>query len=274
MLRTNLSTRPFYNERAVHWGLALALVAILALTAFNVTRVLDLSQQQSALATAAEHDEQQARSLLADAASLRASIDQKALERVVKAAEEANDIIDQRTFSWTELLNHIERTLPPTVMLTSVSPRVDKGHVTVQLVVLGRSVETVDDFIDKMEGTKAFSDMSPISERRTEGDLYEVTITGNYQAGIQASADDKDKEKDKSEDKSEKADAPAGTDPDNPAPDTSSAGTPAVGAKTGAAKTEAARTGAGKTGTAQPGSPTPKPAPSSTPAAAAKRGPA
>jgi hypothetical protein len=107
VLRTNLSTRPFYNERAVHWALALALLAILALTAFNVTRVLALSQEQSVLAGAAERDEAQARALVNDAASLRASIDQKALEHVVKAAEEANEIIDQRTFSWTELLNHI-----------------------------------------------------------------------------------------------------------------------------------------------------------------------
>jgi len=240
VLRTNLSTRPFYNERAVHWGLALALIAILALTAFNVTRVLALSQEQSALATTAERDESQARALTADAASLRASIDKKALERVVLAAEEANDIIDQRTFSWTELLNHIERTLPPSVMLTSVSPRVDKGHVTIQLIVLGRSVETVNDFIDKLEGTKAFSDMSPISERITEAGLSEVIIVGNYQAGIAAAADEKSKDEDKG-DGSGKAD----DNPDAPAAED-----------------------------AKPVSPTPKAAPSSTPAAAAKRGPA
>ena len=35
MLRTNLSTRPFYNERAVHLLLALAAVIVLALTAFR-----------------------------------------------------------------------------------------------------------------------------------------------------------------------------------------------------------------------------------------------
>jgi Tfp pilus assembly protein PilN len=199
VLRTNLSTRPFYNERAVHWALALALVAILALTAFNVTCVLALSQQQSVLATAAEHDEAQARALQSDAASLRASIDQKALEHVVKAAEEANDIIDARTFSWTELLNHIERTLPVGVMLTSVSPHVDKGRVNIQLVVLGRSVEAVDDFIDKMEATRAFSEMSPTNERINEQNLYEVTIVGLYRPGIPPDAPEKDKEKDQGE---------------------------------------------------------------------------
>ena len=193
MLRTNLSTKPFYNERAVHWGLGLALAAILALTAFNVTRVLDLSQQQSELAGRAERDEAQAQALRNDAAQLRASIDQKALERVVKAAAEANDIIDQRTFSWTELLNYIERTLPAGVMLTNVQPRLDKGRVSVNLIVLGRSVEIVDEFIDKMEATKAFSEMSPNSERITETGLYEVTIVGQYHPGVLPEAEKSEK---------------------------------------------------------------------------------
>jgi hypothetical protein len=227
VLRTNLSTKPFYNERAVHWGLGLALAAILALTAFNVTRVLALSQQQSVLAGAAERDEAQAQALRNDAAQLRASIDQKALERVVKAATEANNIIDQRTFSWTELLNHIERTLPPGVMLTNVLPQTDNGRVKVSLVVLGRSVENVDEFIDKMEGTHAFSEMSPTSERINEQGLFEVTIIGQYHPGIAPEAD-------KSEPEKGAADAKSGAKPEEkPTPAAPPASTPAAAAKRG-----------------------------------------
>lgn len=239
MLRTNLSTKPFYNERAVHWGLGLALVAILVLTAFNVTRVLALSQEQSVLATAAERDEAQAQSLRGDAAQLRASIDQKALERVVKAAAEANDIIDQRTFSWTELLNYIEQTLPPGVMLTSVTPQLDKGRVKVNLIVLGRSVENVDEFIDKMEGTHAFSAMSPLSERKTENGLVEVAITGQYHPGVTPESEKKDGAK--SDEKTDtKTDAVKGDGkedavkaPEKPTPSAPRTSTPGVAAKRG-----------------------------------------
>lgn len=214
----------------MHWGLALALVAILALTAFNVSRVLALSQQQSVLATAAERDEAQAHALVSDAASVRAGIDQKALEHVVKAAEEANDIIDQRTFSWTELLNHIERTLPNSVMLTAIAPKVEKGQMMVTLVVLGRSVETVDDFIDKMEATKAFSDMSPISERITENGLFEVTIAGAYHPGISSTAPEPEKKDPEKKDQDEEG---AGAGKPTPAPPKSS--TPPSAAKRGMA---------------------------------------
>jgi Tfp pilus assembly protein PilN len=235
VLRTNLSTKPFYNERAVHWGLGLALAAILVLTAFNVTRVLALSQQQSVLAGAAERDEAQAQALRTDAAALRASIDQKALERVIKAATEANNIIDQRTFSWTELLNHIERTLPPGVMLTNVLPQVDNGRVKVSLIVHGRSVENVDEFIDKMEGTRAFSEMSPINERITEGGLFEVTIVGLYHSGVAPEV-----EKSEASEKSEKAAQPDKKDgageakpEEKPTPARPPASTPAAAAKRG-----------------------------------------
>ena len=39
MLRTNLSTRPFYNERAVHVGIVVAALLVLAITALNVDRL-------------------------------------------------------------------------------------------------------------------------------------------------------------------------------------------------------------------------------------------
>jgi hypothetical protein len=229
VLRTNLSTKPFYNERAVHWGLGLALVAILALTAFNVTRVLALSQEQSVLAGKAERDEAQAQSLRSDAAQLRASIDQKALERVVKAATEANDIIDQRTFSWTELLNHIERTLPAGVMLTSVTPQLDKGRVKVNLNVVGRSVENVDEFIDKLEGTQAFTGMSPLAERVNEQGLFEVTITGQYHPGVPPEpekADDAKKDGDQQQEGE-------GNAAEKPTPEVPRTSTPGAAAKRG-----------------------------------------
>jgi hypothetical protein len=188
MLRTNLSTRPFYNERAVHWGLGLALVAILALTAFNVTRVLALSQEQGMLAARAERDESQARDLQNEAGKLRSSIDRDALEQVIHAAREANQIIDERTFSWTELLNYIERTLPSGVMLTAIAPKVEKGHFQVSMIVNGRSVEVVDEFIEKLEATKAFARVSPSTESIIEGGLYEVKIVGEYQPAAAAAA--------------------------------------------------------------------------------------
>ena len=51
MIRANLSTRPFYNERAVQlWLLVLALIVVAA-TVFNVGRVIRYSRTDTELAT-------------------------------------------------------------------------------------------------------------------------------------------------------------------------------------------------------------------------------
>jgi len=53
VIRANLSTRPFYNERAVQiWLLVLALI-VAAATVFNVARVIRYSQTDTELATQA-----------------------------------------------------------------------------------------------------------------------------------------------------------------------------------------------------------------------------
>ena len=51
MLRTNLSTRPFYNERAVHVAVALAALLVLAITVLNVVRIVSLSRHNTELSS-------------------------------------------------------------------------------------------------------------------------------------------------------------------------------------------------------------------------------
>ena len=57
MIRTNLSTRPFYNERAVSLWLLVFLFVVVAATVFNTTRVLRYSHSDTELGTTASQDE-------------------------------------------------------------------------------------------------------------------------------------------------------------------------------------------------------------------------
>jgi Tfp pilus assembly protein PilN len=183
MLRTNLATRPFYNERLVHWLIAAAAVLVIAFTAFNVGEYLRLSGRQGGLEADAARDEGLARTLSARAAEARGRIDAKSLERVRTQAAEANGIIDARTFAWTRLFDDIEATLPPTVMLTAITPRIgDDGTSTVRLTVLGRTVEAIDDFIERLEATTRFENVQPSSEVVTEEGLFQTEVTGRYVA--------------------------------------------------------------------------------------------
>lgn len=180
MLRTNLSTRPFYNERAVHVALVAAGILVLALTAFNLVRIVTLSRMNTELAAGVSRDRTEAARLSADALQIRRGINQDQLELVVAAAQEANALIDQRTFSWTAFFNHLESTLPPDVMLSSIRPRVENGVTTVTLVVLGRRAEDVDEFMEKLEATGAFDEVSLLTQDTTEDELRRASIEAVY----------------------------------------------------------------------------------------------
>ncbi|MEO7271357.1 MAG: hypothetical protein ABIX28_19370 [Vicinamibacterales bacterium] len=180
MLRTNLSTRPFYNERVVHLLIALAGVIVLTVTLFNVMRVVQLSRHNTELATAIGHDRSESERLTREAGRIRRGIDQKELASVAAAAREANDLIDQRTFSWTAFFNDLEATLPPEVMILSVRPVVDRGATRITLTVVGRRAEDIDEFIEKLEGTGDFESILAKQTDRTEDGLNRAVLEAEY----------------------------------------------------------------------------------------------
>jgi Tfp pilus assembly protein PilN len=188
MFRLNLSTRPFYNERAVHLALGVLAVVLAAITVFNVREVLTLSSRQTALRSAIGADEARAREFRQRAQGLRGQMREDELEAVLAAAREANLLIDRRTFSWSELLNHIEATLPADVMLTAVAPDVGEAGITVTIAVLGRSIGDVDAFIRRLEETGVFSDLLSASEAPDDDGLYRVAISGKYRPAAPAAA--------------------------------------------------------------------------------------
>ena len=184
MLRTNLSTRPFYNERAVHLVLlVLGLIAAAVMT-LGLFRLVDLSRANTTLTAAADRDEAAARETSTQVAVIQRDIGDDELESLALAAQEANRLIDRRIFSWTEFFNRIERTLPPNVMLTSVRPDIEPDQVTVSIGVIGREVDHIDTFIEQMEGTGAFSDVLARTEEMTDEGMYRAMLVGQYEPDV------------------------------------------------------------------------------------------
>jgi hypothetical protein len=180
MLRTNLATRPFYNERGVQLGLAAAALVVLALTVFNVVTVVSLSRQNTELSASSDHDRAEAQRLTAEAQQIRSGLNQAELKVLAAAAGEANSLIDQRTFSWTQLFNQIEKTIPADVMLKAVQPSFDDNRIVLTLTVVARRAEDIDLFIDELEDTGAFFEFFPETDRRTDDGLIEAVLRGVY----------------------------------------------------------------------------------------------
>lgn len=180
MLRGNLATKPFYNERLVTLGLVLLTLLAVTLTLFNATRLTTLSSRRSALRAQIAADEAQAAQIRADATALQNSVDRNALQTLGGATRLANTLITARTFSWTAFFEHIENTIPYDVRLTAVSPEVEKGEFIVTMLLIGRQAEDIDTFAKALEGTGAFYDVLYTVADRTEEGLRRVTLRAGY----------------------------------------------------------------------------------------------
>jgi len=181
MLRTNLSTRPFYNVRAVRAVLGLCALGVIAFTLFNAVQFIRLSARQRTLSADAVRAETEAARLRAQAAGFRARIDPRELASVSADAKEANAIIDRRAFSWTTLFSQFEQALPPDVRITAVQPRREQdGSFAVNIGVQARRVEDVEAFIEALEARTPFHDVLPVEEQTSESGLIEAVIDGHY----------------------------------------------------------------------------------------------
>jgi DNA-directed RNA polymerase subunit F len=181
MLRTNLATRPFYNQRGVRLALGAVAAIAIGLTTYNALQVWRLNAQSAGQRQVAERNEREARELRDKARTIRQSLDRVALDALQASAREANELIDRRAFSWTDLFNRFEATLPADVRIASVQPQTNSdGRMLVAVTVQSRRVEDLDQFIEALEKTGAFSEVLSRQESAEDDGTLKSFIQGFY----------------------------------------------------------------------------------------------
>jgi hypothetical protein len=180
MLRGNLSTRPFYNDRVVTLAIGAVAILVVLLTILNVTQVLSLSARRGEVQRRLDATRTEAADIRARAAALQQNVDRNALQQLAASADEANQLIDQRTFSWTALFGLLERAMPMDVRLVSVSPRVDSTVVGVTMTVVARDLLDVQDFMDALQDTGAFYDVMPPEMQQRDDGTVTAIVDASY----------------------------------------------------------------------------------------------
>ena len=180
MLRTNLATRPFYNERLALMALGVAAALALAVLAAGVVRLVDLARLNGELSARVDRAARATADLSARAAEARRAATSRDLGALAEATREANTLIMQRVFSWTDFFNRIETTLPPDVMVTEVRPEIEPGTVDVAMGVLGRSIDSINRFVTSLETSGAFVGVLNRQVELTEDGMYRAVLRGRY----------------------------------------------------------------------------------------------
>jgi hypothetical protein len=189
MLRTNLATRPFYNDRSVRLGIAVAVVAVAALTTFNAMQVLSLNARNSEMSARAAQAEAQTAQFREQARGITQAMDKVEVTAVQDAAREANLLIDQRAFSWTDLFNRFENTLPPDVRIAAVEPQVDReGRLLIVVSAIARRVEDLHAFIDQLETSGGLRDVIPRQQDINDDGTLRAVLQGYYDQAAVAQA--------------------------------------------------------------------------------------
>ena len=187
MLKLNLATRPFYNERVIDSVLLLLGIVALVLMVAGGRTVFQLSNTYTDVVRMAELSETQVGTVTQEMVALNQSVSEDELEALRLSAAEANRLIDQRVFSWTELFNIIEQTLPNRVMLTGLRPIRNSGSMTLTIGVIGERITDIEQFIEDLEATGSVGNVLTRQEQRTEDGMYSAQLIGEFRGNSSGS---------------------------------------------------------------------------------------
>ncbi len=184
-IHLNLASRPFRDFRPVY----AAVVVMALLTAFlalnNVDTLLRYRTETKTTRADISQLEQQTAEEQHKADTLTQRLRGFDLKLLLSQTEFANTQLAERAFSWSELLDRLERVLPDDVRLQSVSPTFDKdGLVHLAMMCVAKSGTGLSTTINHFNGDSHFANAFPASEVVEPGGERRITLSVDYRPTI------------------------------------------------------------------------------------------
>ena len=108
------------------------------------------------------------------------TVDARQIDFASIDAREANDLIDRRTFSWTDLFNRFEATLPDDVRITTVRPSIQNEGFGLRIGVIARTPDDINMFLENLDATGAFRNTFSAEEHTDEQNQLNATLECVY----------------------------------------------------------------------------------------------
>jgi hypothetical protein len=184
-LDINLASQPYEDARQfwTRWGTAVGAAGLLTLILLAMTITGWLNARRDHIAMA------ERRAQIADRDRVRANA-----EEILNRPENRNTrdtsqflnlLIERKSFSWTLVLENLEKVMPPRVHLVSIQPTLDEDNLlALKMTVAGDSRDRAIELPRRMEGSGRFAQTSIVSEHylqsTTNGDTEQFDIAAIY----------------------------------------------------------------------------------------------
>lgn len=183
-LDINLATHPYEDARQfwMRWGTGVGAVALLTLVLLTLTITGWLNARRDHAAIA------QKRALIAERDRIRAHAEEflnRPENRTTRDQSQfLNDLIERKAFSWTRVLENLEKVMPARVHLISISPQLDEDNqLGLKMTVAGDGRDRAIELARHMEESRRFAQTNITSERSTQsttGDTAQFDIVAIY----------------------------------------------------------------------------------------------
>src|ERR1035437_6415072 len=191
-LDINLASQPYEDARQfwMRWGTAVGAAGLrtLVLLTRDVTGWINARRDRAAIA--------EKRAMIADRDRLRGQAETTLNLPQNRATRDEsqflNELIERKAFSWTRVLENLEKVMPPRVHLMSISPQLEEDNqLGLKMTVAGDSRDRALELARRMEESRRFSQTQVTAERFTQsntGDTEQFEIVAIYIPEPQAAA--------------------------------------------------------------------------------------
>lgn len=180
----NLASQPYEDARQfwMRWGTGLGAATLFTLVLLTLTVVGWFSARRDHRTIA------QIRAQIADRDQRRMEAEQF-LSRPENSttrdqSQVLNELIERKAFSWTLVLENLEKVMPTRVHLVSIHPELDPDNqLALKMTVAGDSRDRAIELARRMEDSRRFAQTNIISERSTDsknGDTEQFDIAAFY----------------------------------------------------------------------------------------------
>ena len=181
-LPLNLASRPFRNNVLVGTFLTVISLSLVFGTAYNLYVYLSYGASYATLQHAQAEDRARIIELQKQERALADEIKKRDFRSVYNRGKLASELIRKSAFSWTQLFNTLETVVPPNVVLAAIRPNITSDGIVLRVEGVAKDHGALLTLEEKLQQHEAFKRVAPISERRLNPNLPDITflVTCDY----------------------------------------------------------------------------------------------